>query len=253
MWTLATALFLGFKWLTWWRSGSRDPGRSLGYLLAWPGMDAARFLDRAARSPRPTGAEWRAAAAKTALGALLFLGVAPRGTGLVAGWVAMTGLALLFHSGLFHLCSLAWRRAGVDARPLNDAPFLATSLSEFWSRRWNRGFSDLAHGLILRPLLRPLGAVGATMAVFVASGLLHEAVISVPAGGGWGLPTGYFLLQGAAVLVERSRAGRRAGLGGGLRGRAFTALLVAGPLFWLFHPPFVREVILPMVRALGVG
>jgi alginate O-acetyltransferase complex protein AlgI len=91
------------------------------------------------------------------------------------------------------------------------------------------------------------------MAVFAASGLLHEAVISVPAGGGYGLPTAYFLLQGGAVLLERSSGGRRAGLGAGLRGRAFTAVLVAGPLFWLFHPPFVREVVLPMLRALGTG
>jgi alginate O-acetyltransferase complex protein AlgI len=237
MWTLATALFVGFKWLTWWRSGSTDARRALAYLVAWPGTDAARFLDRSGRPPRPDLAEW----------------LAPRGSGLAAGWIAMAGIALFFHSGVFHLLSLVWRRAGVHARPLMDAPFYAVSLSEFWSRRWNRGFSDLAHVLILRPLLRPLGAASATMAVFAASGLLHEAVISVPAGGGYGLPTVYFLLQGGAVLLERSSGGRRAGLGAGLRGRAFTAVLVAGPLFWLFHPPFVREVVLPMLRALGTG
>jgi alginate O-acetyltransferase complex protein AlgI len=253
MWTLATALFAGFKWLTWWRAGSLDTRRSLAYLLAWPGMDAARFLDRGARPPRPPAAEWRAAWAKTAVGALLVFGLAPRGAGLAAGWAAMIGLVLLFHSGLFHLISLAWRRAGVDARPLMDAPLYAVSLSELWSRRWNRAFADLAHGLVLRPLRRPLGMPAATMAVFAASGLLHEAVISVPAGAGFGLPTGYFLLQGAAVLLERSGPGRRAGLGASACGRAFTALVVAGPLFWLFHPPFVREVVLPMLRALGAG
>jgi alginate O-acetyltransferase complex protein AlgI len=253
MWTLATALFVGFKWLTWWRSGSTDARRALAYLVAWPGTDAARFLDRSGRPPRPDPAEWLVALAKTGLGAFLFFGLAPRGSGLAAGWIAMAGIALFFHSGVFHLLSLVWRRAGVHARPLMDAPFYAVSLSEFWSRRWNRGFSDLAHVLILRPLLRPLGAASATMAVFAASGLLHEAVISVPAGGGYGLPTAYFLLQGGAVLLERSSGGRRAGLGAGLRGRAFTAVLVAGPLFWLFHPPFVREVVLPMLRALGTG
>jgi hypothetical protein len=37
----------------------------------------------------------------------------------------------------------------------------------------------------------------------------------------------------------------------GLAGRFFTILIVAGPVFWLFHPPFVHNVILPFMKAIG--
>src|SRR5262249_39734016 len=152
---------------------------------------------------------------------------------------------------LFHLLSLLWRWAGVDARPLMNAPIRATSLASFWGDRWNRGFSDLASALMLRPFHRALGGSGALFAIFAVSGILHDLVISLPAGAGGGLPTGYFLVQGLGALAERSPAGRGLGLGSGSRGRLFTAVVVAGPLFWLFHPPFVRRVILPMLGAIG--
>jgi alginate O-acetyltransferase complex protein AlgI len=251
MWALAGSVFGGFKWLTWWRAGRRDPGRSLAYLLLWPGMDAPRFMDRSTRPPPPAAAEWAAAIAKTAAGAVLFWGIARATPGQASGWAGMVGLVLMLHFGFFHLLSVLWRTAGIDARPLMRAPLRATSLAGFWSERWNRAFVDLARPLVLRPLHRPCGLGGALFAVFLVSGVLHELVISVPAGGGWGLPTAYFALQGLGVLVERSAAGRRLGLGAGPVGWLFTLALVAGPVYWLFHPPFVERVVLPMMRALG--
>jgi alginate O-acetyltransferase complex protein AlgI len=249
MWTLASALFAGFKWLTWRRVAGRD--RALGYLLLWPGMDAVRFTDPAARPAPAAPGEWAAALVKIALGAGLVWGVARWTGGLAAGWIGMVGLVLMLHSGLFHLLSLLWRRAGVDARPLMNAPLRATSLASFWGDRWNRGFSDLASALMLRPFHRALGGAGALFAVFVVSGILHDLVISLPAGAGWGLPTGYFVVQGLGALAERSAAGRRLGLGAGSIGWLFTAIGVAAPLYCLFHPPFVRRVILPMLGAIG--
>ena len=73
-----------------------------------------------------------------------------------------------------------------------------------WGKRWNLGFRQLAHELIFRPLYRTLGPETAGFLVFTASGLIHDLVISLPARGGYGLPTLYFLIQGAgvAVLVE---------------------------------------------------
>jgi hypothetical protein len=38
----------------------------------------------------------------------------------------MAGLILLLHFGTFHVLSLAWRRAGVNAQPIMRSPVLAT-------------------------------------------------------------------------------------------------------------------------------
>ena len=56
MWAMAFALYAGCKWLTYCEARVRgvasDRLRALGYLLAWPGMDATAFLG-ANRSPCP--------------------------------------------------------------------------------------------------------------------------------------------------------------------------------------------------------
>ena len=131
-----------------------------------------------------------------------------------------------------------------------DAPLCATSPGEFWGRRWNGAFNRLAHDFIFRPLAKKSNVALATLAAFGVSGVLHELVISLPARGGYGLPTAYFLVQGLATLASRTRMGRRLGLGRGVRGWLFTMLVTAAPAFWLFHPPFVRRVILPFLQTI---
>lgn len=258
MWVLAGAIFWGCKWLTWWLAaqspGKISPARSVGYLLLWPGMDADRFLanPREGAPPRPK-AEWVQASLKTIAGAT-FLWLAMAGLDqwppLAAGWLGMAGLVLLLHFGLFHLLALAWQSAGLNAAPIMRSPLRATSLSDFWSARWNDAFNRLAHKLVYIPLVRRVGVAAAAVLAFAASGLIHELVISVPARAGWGLPTLYFLIQGVGLLVERSQAGRAVGLGRGVRGKAFTFLVTAGPVFWLFHPPFVTTVVVPFLEAM---
>ncbi len=132
-------------------------------------------------------------------------------------------------------------------------PLAATSLGEFWGRRWNTGFHDLAFAHLYRPLRVRAGRPVATLLTFAGSGLVHELVISVPAGAGYGLPTVYFLLQGFGSVVERSALGRRLGLGRGGKGRLFLVLVTALPAGWLFRPDFVRNVILPMLDAIGAS
>jgi D-alanyl-lipoteichoic acid acyltransferase DltB (MBOAT superfamily) len=163
----------------------------------------------------------------------------------------MIGMILLLHFGLFDLAAIAWRIAGVNAAPIMNAPIKATTLSEFWGKRWNGAFNQLVLNILFRPLARAIGPVRATLTGFLFSGLIHELVISLPARAGYGLPTAYFLLQSWGVIAQRSNVGRRLQLCHGVCGRIFTMLIAAGPAFWLFHPPFVRNVILPFMKAIG--
>jgi predicted DCC family thiol-disulfide oxidoreductase YuxK len=258
MWLIALALFLGSKWLTW-RRAVREIGNvsklaSLGYLFAWIGMDAKNFLHPVPAHVRPDPREWFLATFKISLGAIvlwIFTRQIVRMNELAAAWLGMIGITLILHFGIFHLLALVWQRAGFNAQPIMNKPLLATSLGDFWGRRWNAAFHLLAHNLMFRPLARRVGVRWTTLLVFLISGLVHDLVISVPARGGYGLPTMYFLIQGAGVIFERAPLAKRFGLGRGWRGWLFTFLVAAGPAFWLFHPIFIRNVILPMLKFIG--
>ncbi len=258
MWALAISIYAGCKWLTWRRAQVEGTPlwRRVGYLLAWPGLDARSFLGEhpSAWSSRPAPREWWLGVLKTATGLGLLFGVArlvPAGVPYVTGWVGMIGIVMVLHFGVFHLLSCAWRSVGVGARPLMDRPLVSSSLGEFWGRRWNTAFRDLTHRFCFRPLSAGWGVPAAVLTVFAISGLIHDVVISVPAGGGHGGPSLFFVLQGAGLLIERSGAGRRLGLGSGWRGWLFTMGFLIAPIGVLFHPPFVADIIVPFMRAVG--
>lgn len=256
MWILSVAIFISLKWVTWWMARSRvahPAWRSTAYLFAWPGMDAENFLDARQHVSRPAPTTWLWAIMETALGAILLWMVArsvPQGEPLIRGWLGMFGLILLLHFGTFQIVSLGWRSIGVNAEPIMSAPLRSVSLGEFWGKRWNLGFRQLAHQLIFGPLRRTIGAGAAGFLVFGVSGLIHDLVISLPARGGYGLPTLYFLLQGTGMTIEHSRFGKRLGLGQGVRGWTFMMAFLAAPLFLLFHPWFVMRVMLPFMRVI---
>ncbi len=274
MWTIAVAEWFALKLLTLnglWRVAPL--ARVLGYLFLWPGLNARAFLGP--RDPRPTAVTAPArelvfALAKFAAGlaAILWaahhattfpadnaladtaIATAPTTPPLLVAWVGMLGIIFTLHFGALHVVSWMWRRAGIVAPPLMRAPILATSLTEFWSERWNLAFADAARRFVFRPLARRWGAAGASATVFLASGLVHESVISVPARGGWGGPTLYFVLQGAGAWFERTARGRALGLGRGARGWAWTFLITAAPVPLLFHAPFAERVIVPLFHTL---
>jgi len=254
MWLLAAALWAACKLATLIVAPRAPTARTLAYLFLWPGMDAARFLAPTPPAPRPPASEWTRAALAVVVGGILLVAVVPAVPGrlwLVRGWVALAALVLLLHFGTFHLLSLAWRAAGVDAPPLMDRPLAARSVADFW-RRWNGGFHALAQALVFVPLRRRrMSPRLALLAAFVASGLVHDLVISVPARAGFGLPTAYFLIQGVALLAERSRPARRL-LRSRAAARAFALVIAAAPAYALFHPPFIAAVVLPMLRASGI-
>lgn len=224
--------------------------RWAAFSLGWFGMRPAAFaqIDPAGRAEAPALA--RRAALRFASGALLFAAArsvyAHTGSLVASVALLLPALSLMLHFGVLTASAALWRSRGFDCRPLFDAPLGATSLAEFWGKRWNLAFSEMTALAIYRPLSRRLGRPAATAAAFAASGALHELAISAPVRTGYGLPMIYFALHGALVVAERRRAatGQPAG---GASGRARTLFWLAAPLPALFHPPFVNAVLRPLL------
>ena len=257
MWLVAAALFVFFKALTWARRSDRFANvsamRTAGYFLGWPGMDPDAFCGRRAAAV-PNARQWALALAKIGLGATTLWIVVPKLPAerpALIGAVGFAGLILLVHFGIFELLALAWRSAGFGVSSIMQAPFRANSLADFWSRRWNIAYRDLSLELCFRPAARRFGAPAGTLLAFMISGVLHELVISFPAGAGFGGPTIYFLLQGTGLLIERTAFACRILRRRPLLGRLFTFAFVIGPLGWLFHRAFLTAVILPFLAAIG--
>ena len=158
---------------------------------------------------------------------------------IAASLLVLPGLSLVLHFGLFNLAAGFFRLLGADTDAIFKAPLLARSLGEFWSRRWNLAFSEMTASCVYRPLRGVFGRRTALLASFVFSGLLHEAAISVPVHAGYGFPLGYFVLQGVLVASERARSP--------VPGRVWTLFWLGAPLLLLFHPPFLRGVVFPLV------
>lgn len=221
---MVSSLFYTFKLITLPRR------RRLAYLLPWPGMDPRPFEGE--RRPDPAaphlvawGLMWMA------IGALLLVYGSPL--------LAVIAMLLIVHIGAFDALAGAWRWYGLPVGSITPSPWLSRSLTEFWGKRWNMAFHVFVRDQVYRPLARRWGRSTALAAVFAFSALLHEFVISFPAGGGWGLPTLYFAVHGLAVWLEKR---------GTIRPNRFlTWTLVLGPAPILFHAPFLSNVVYPVV------
>jgi membrane bound O-acyltransferase family protein len=228
------------------------PAAGLGQWLAfasWPGMRASLFV-RGPRELEGGGALLRRGALRLALGVALVAGAwaswGAWGSRVGSTALLLLGLSLVLHFGICNLMAGFWRTRGVACRALFQAPLLAESLNEFWSRRWNLAFSEMTATAVYRPLSVPWGRAPALVAAFVFSGLLHELAISVPVQAGFGLPLAYFALHGGLCWLERVLAARGRGIGGWV-GRLWTVGWLVAPLPILFHPPFLRGVAWPLI------
>ncbi len=237
---------------------------TLSFAFLWVGMDARPFLRKRAMEkgqPAPSNDDKkgagspfsiREAAGCILLGTLLLWLVARHFTHpLAQGWCGMVGLILILHFGAFGVLAAFWQSRGIGVTPIMNHPATATSLADFWGRRWNVAFHDLAHPLVFRPVAGRWGQGTALWASFLVSGLAHELVISVPAGAGFGLPTAYFLLQALGIVIERRLFSRRPASTHRMGRWFFTHAFTALPALFLFHPPFVERVMIPFFHAIG--
>jgi alginate O-acetyltransferase complex protein AlgI len=246
MWALVIVLFFWMKATVLVerdRAGKQLPRPFAAWLLLWPGM---RPVARAA-SPRQTTIVQ--GLASVALGTVMALATQAIWVLTTDPWpaapFALAACSLILHYGLFALLTAAWRAAGFSAGPLFRNPFAARSLADFWGRRWNLAYVEMCQETILRAAKgkgtdRIVGPTLTSFGVFLFSGLLHEVAISLPVNAGYGLPTLYFVLNGGAMLIGRRLRE------GGMAARAWAAFWVIAPLPLVFHPWFVRGIVLPI-------
>jgi len=184
-------------------------------------------------------------------------------------------VVLGFHSGYYCVGFFCVLLAGHDPRswpPVQEAPWFATSLHDFWAKRWHqllrRSFLVIG-GWPLQYLTTALfgeaaGQVAIVLGAFLASGMLHtfaQYPIGLPLT--WAT-LAYFALQGVGVGLERVFrivTGKRMGGWGGWVWTSFWVIMVGMLAMedWHMHglgagiviPPMlspVRAVILPLGR-----
>jgi len=249
MWLLAGGLYFSLKALILWKTKAAASAAEIAaWLLLCPTLSFTSFLCKGAAQHTAALRLALAGMANLLFGAALMWGMVPRlaQTPLVAAWVGMVGLIFMLHFGYFHLVTAFWMQMGRATEPLMKNPIVAGSLADFWGRRWNTAFRDAMNLLVFRPVAACWNAKSAHWLVFLISGLLHEAVISLPTGAGWGGPTTYFLLQ--ALGIELSR---RLRLPRGFVSRLWAMAFVIGPVGLLFHAHFIHQVMLPFFHTLG--
>lgn len=121
-------------------------------------------------------------------------------------YLAIPGFWLLLEA-IGGLCQFLWLPSGRLVPAVNNRPWLAASLTDFWGRRWNRVIGDWLRQVVFMPLRRrPRPAMAAT---FLVSGVLHELLVSLPlqivyGRNVWGWMIAYFLVQYAAIELDRA-------------------------------------------------
>lgn len=232
--------------------------RLVAWITLWPGMRLAAVVrtPSSVHSHAANARRGRTYAAGALINALAGFGLISLGlwiggeTRYVArSWaflavgtpLILAGMSLVLHYGLFHLVTAGWRLAGFNLGPLFRNPFGARSLDDFWTRRWNLAYVEMCQETVMRTTRSwPGGAK--RIVVFAFSGLLHEVAISLSVMGGFGLPTLYFIINGAAMHLE-GKLFRK----GSIAARAWAFAWVIAPLPLLFHPWFLQDIILPLV------
>ncbi|KAI9573465.1 hypothetical protein HD554DRAFT_2183606 [Boletus coccyginus] len=88
--------------------------------------------------------------------------------------------------------------------PLFDAPWLATSLSELWGRRWHQLMRDVVLNLGGRPFNYLFGRLGGLLGAFFISGIIHDIELrSAGRGGNSTVVLGFWMMNGVGVVLER--------------------------------------------------
>ncbi|KAL6851500.1 hypothetical protein ACP4OV_020433 [Aristida adscensionis] len=156
--------------------------------------------------------------------------------------LALYGVHMYCFLDLLLPCAAAAAGAlGMETAPQFDRPYLASSLRDFWGRRWNLVVPAVLRPAVYHPVRARAGRAAGVMAAFLVSGVMHEAMVCYVA---LRPPTGemaaFFLLHGASCVAEEWCARRWAAPPRAVATPLVVAF-VAGTAFWLFFPPICRD------------
>ncbi|KAH7842296.1 hypothetical protein Vadar_003722 [Vaccinium darrowii] len=140
---------------------------------------------------------------------------------------------------------------GLELEPPSNEPYFATSLQDFWGKRWNLMVTNNLRHTVYDPvrsafkgvLGRERAALPAVMAAFIVSGLMHELLFYyvTRVSPTWEM-TGFFVLHGMCVvaeLVAKRAVSDRWRLRWAVSGPLTVGFVVATS-FWLFFPPITN-------------
>ncbi|XP_054800126.1 acyl-CoA--sterol O-acyltransferase 1-like [Prosopis cineraria] len=147
---------------------------------------------------------------------------------------------------------------GAELDPPFDEPYMATSLQDFWGRRWNTTVNRILHPTVYDPVLgtcslvigRRWAPLPAIVATFMVSGLMHELIFyyikrekrTWEAWEPTWEATWFFLLHGVCLAVEvaiKKATREKWRLPAAVSGLMAAAFVMATGL-WLFVPSLDR-------------
>lgn len=186
--------------------GSVTFGRGLAFLAISPTLDARRAFVPDPTVSRPRGVAHLGAGVVEMLCGFEIAAIAARlgildGSPYPASWVRAVCLLLLLDGFGRTFAGLA-RALGTASDDAFDRPWLAKDLAEFWGARWNQFIGRTLFHVVYKPWTRALGPLVASLLAFVASGILHEVLYVLPAGGQAGWYVLFFVLQGLGVIAS---------------------------------------------------
>ena len=121
---------------------------------------------------------------------------------LISG-IMVCAVIQLMYDVLTIIAIVVLQQHPVQWPPIADRPWLSTSLTLCWSKRWHQIFRSSFIGIGAKPLSWLVGRVGGVMAAFFWSAILHDW-------GMWGMGHGtefshvggFFLMMGVGCIME---------------------------------------------------
>ncbi|KAI3773057.1 hypothetical protein L6452_04255 [Arctium lappa] len=141
---------------------------------------------------------------------------------------------------------------GVELEPQFDEPHYATSVQDFWGKRWNLMVSDILRAAVYRPARVVFSrlvperwvSVPSVFVTFLVSGIMHEMIFYYlgqvkPT---WEV-TWFFVINGVMVGIEivmKKSIDLKKFERSPIACTALTWVFLSIPGLWLLFPPFVR-------------